>query len=156
MIEPRLGGVFLCLDMALPVPGKINALATLHRQLRYAAHLIAIRDAAVSFPKTICQRSRIALQWRMPTLTRKRVNDRPLTWHVHYAGVRVGVIVERSGAPPSSHQWQWCCGFYPGGWPGDDRHGTAASFEAARAAFEAAWHDYLPNLKGSMMALTAT
>jgi hypothetical protein len=40
----------------------------------------------------------------MPALTRKRVNDRPVTWHVHYAGVRVGVIVERSGAPPSSDQ----------------------------------------------------
>jgi hypothetical protein len=50
----------------------------------------------------------------MPTLTRKRVNDRPVTWHVHYAGVRDGVIVERSGAPPSSDQWQWCCGFDPG------------------------------------------
>jgi hypothetical protein len=61
----------------------------------------------------------------MPTLTRKRVNDRPATWHVHYAGVRVGVIVERSGVPPSSDQWQWCCGFYPGG----DRHGMAADFE---------------------------
>jgi hypothetical protein len=23
-----------------------------------------------------------------------------MTWHVHYAGVRVGVIVERSGAVP--------------------------------------------------------
>src|SRR5450432_2481840 len=34
----------------------------------------------------------------MPALTRKRVNNRPVTWHVHYAGVRVGVIVERSGA----------------------------------------------------------
>jgi hypothetical protein len=33
----------------------------------------------------------------MPVLTRKRVNDQPLTWHVHYAGVRVGVITERSG-----------------------------------------------------------
>jgi hypothetical protein len=73
---------------------------------------------------------RVALQWRMPTLTRKRVIDRPETWHIHYAGVRVGVIVERSGAPPSSNRWQWCCGFYPGGNPGDDRHGTAASFEA--------------------------
>jgi hypothetical protein len=80
----------------------------------------------------------------MPELTRKRVNDRPVTWHVHYAGVRIGVIVERSGAPPSSDQWQWCCGFYPGSNPGDDRHGTAATFEAARAAFEAAWRDYLP------------
>jgi len=63
----------------------------------------------------------------MPQLTRKCVNDRPVTWHIHYAGVRVGVIVERSGAPPSSDQWQWCCGFYPGSNPGDDRHGTAAS-----------------------------
>jgi hypothetical protein len=67
----------------------------------------------------------------MSVLTRKRVNDRPATWHVHYAGVRVGVIVARSGAPPSSDQWQWCCGFYPGSDPGDDRHGTAATFEVA-------------------------
>jgi hypothetical protein len=29
----------------------------------------------------------------MPALTRKRVNDRPVTWHVHYADVRVGMIV---------------------------------------------------------------
>jgi hypothetical protein len=47
----------------------------------------------------------------MPQLTCKRVNDLPVTWHIHYAGVRVGVIVERSGAPPSSDQWQWYCGF---------------------------------------------
>jgi hypothetical protein len=26
----------------------------------------------------------------MLALTRKRVNDRPATWYVHYAGVRVG------------------------------------------------------------------
>jgi hypothetical protein len=81
----------------------------------------------------------------MPALTRKRVNDQPETWHVHYAGVRVGVIIERSGAPPSSDQWQWCCGFYPGSHPGEDRHCTAVTFDAARAAFEAAWRDYLPN-----------
>jgi hypothetical protein len=37
----------------------------------------------------------------MPALTRKRVNDRPETWHVRYAGVRVGVIVERSGTTAS-------------------------------------------------------
>jgi hypothetical protein len=80
----------------------------------------------------------------MPQLTRKRVNDRPVTWHAHYAGVRVGVIVEQSGAPPSSDQWQWCCGFYQGSHPGDDRHSTAATFAAARAAFEAAWREYLP------------
>jgi hypothetical protein len=58
--------------------------------------------------------------------------------------VRVGVIVERSGAPPSSDQWFFVCGFYPGSNPGDERHGTAATFEAARAAFEAAWREYLP------------
>jgi hypothetical protein len=68
----------------------------------------------------------------MPALTRKRVNDRPVTWHVHYAGVRVGVNVERSGAPPSSDQWQWCCGFYPGSDPGDDRHGMAWPSRADR------------------------
>jgi hypothetical protein len=28
----------------------------------------------------------------MPELTRKRVNDRPVIWHVNYAGVRVGAI----------------------------------------------------------------
>jgi hypothetical protein len=80
----------------------------------------------------------------MPALTRKRINNRPETWYVHYAGVRVGVIVERSGAPPSSDQWQWICGFYPGSNPSEDRHGTAATFETARAAFEAAWREYLP------------
>ena len=31
----------------LPISGKIDTLATLHRQRRYARHLIAIRDAAV-------------------------------------------------------------------------------------------------------------
>jgi hypothetical protein len=33
---------------------------------------------------------------------------------------------------------------YPGSNPGEDRHGTAASFETARAAFEAAWREYVP------------
>jgi hypothetical protein len=80
----------------------------------------------------------------MPVLTRKRVTDRPVTWHVHYAGVRVGVIVERSGVANTAEPWEWHCGFYPGGRPGEQRYGRAASFEAARAAFEAAWREYLP------------
>src|SRR4030081_2708421 len=80
----------------------------------------------------------------MPALTRKRVNDRPVTWHIHYAGVRVGVIVERSGVAKVAEPWEWHCGFYPGSNPGEQRCGTAATFEAARAAFEAAWRDYLP------------
>jgi hypothetical protein len=79
----------------------------------------------------------------MPALTRKRVNDRPVTWHVHYARVRVGVIIERSGVANTSEPWEWHCGFYPGGPHGEHRYGRAASFEAARAAFESAWSDYL-------------
>ena len=54
------------------------------------------------------------------------------------------VIVERSGAPPSSDQWEWHCGFYPGSNPGEQQYGTAADFDAARAAWEAAWCEYLP------------
>jgi hypothetical protein len=80
----------------------------------------------------------------MPALTRKRVNDRPVTWHVNYAGVRVGTIVERSGVANTAEPWEWHCGFYPGSEPGEQRYGRAASFEAARAAFEAAWREYLP------------
>jgi hypothetical protein len=81
----------------------------------------------------------------MAALTRKRVNDRPATWHVHYAGVRVGVIVERSGVAGAAEPWwEWHCGFYPGGPHGEQRYGRGATFEAARAAFEAAWRDYLP------------
>ena len=80
----------------------------------------------------------------MPALTRKRVNDRPVTWHIHYAGVRVRVIVERSGVTNTTEPWEWRCGFYPGSNPGEQRYGHAANFEAARAAFEAAWREYLP------------
>ena len=80
----------------------------------------------------------------MPALTRKRVNDRPVTWHVHYAGVRVGLIAERSGIASTAEPWEWHCGFYPGSEPGEQRYGTSASFEAARVAFEAAWRDFLP------------
>jgi hypothetical protein len=80
----------------------------------------------------------------MPELTRKRVNDRPVTWHVNYAGVCVGMLIERSGVANTAEPWEWHCGFYPGSNPGDQRYGRAATFEAARAAFEAAWREYLP------------
>ena len=85
----------------------------------------------------------------MPELTRKRVNDRPATWHVHYAGVRVGVIVERSGVANSAEPWEWHCGFYPGGPLNKHRYGRAATFEGARSAFEAAWLLYLPKYRGT-------
>ncbi len=80
----------------------------------------------------------------MPTLTRRRVHRRPETWHIHYAGVRVGMIVERSGVAGTSEPWEWHCGFYPGSNPGEIRYGRAADFESARAGFEAAWREYLP------------
>jgi hypothetical protein len=67
-----------------------------------------------------------------------------VTWYVHYAGVRVGMIVERSGVANTAEPWEWHSGFYPGERPGEQRYGRAASFEAARMAFEAAWRDYLP------------
>src|SRR5258708_30763223 len=51
----------------------------------------------------------IALQWRMPELTRKRVNDRPVTWHIHYAGARVGMIMERSGVANTGEPWERHC-----------------------------------------------
>jgi hypothetical protein len=75
----------------------------------------------------------------MPALTRKRANDRPETWHIHFADVRIGVIVARVGAPPGSDQWQWCAGL--GLKPRDQRSGTAATFDQARAAFATAWAD---------------
>jgi hypothetical protein len=80
----------------------------------------------------------------MPTLTRKRVNDRPVTWHILYAGVRVGMIVERSGVANTAEPWEWHLGFYPGGPHGGHKYARTESFEAARFAFEAAWRLYLP------------
>jgi hypothetical protein len=73
----------------------------------------------------------------MPALTRN-VNAQPERWHIHYAGVRVGMIVERSGVANTGEPWEWHCGFYPGSNPGEQRYGPGTSFEAAHAAFEAA------------------
>jgi hypothetical protein len=39
------------------------------------------------------------------------------------------------------------CGFYPGTEPAEGRSGTGATFEAARAGFEAAWRNFLPRRK---------
>jgi hypothetical protein len=80
----------------------------------------------------------------MPELTRKLIHDHPENWAINYAGVRVGTISERAGNPAGTDRWKWHCGFYPGSHPREHRHGTAPSFQAARAAFETAWRDYLP------------
>ncbi|MBR1286058.1 hypothetical protein JQ597_28805 [Bradyrhizobium sp. AUGA SZCCT0177] len=80
----------------------------------------------------------------MTTLTRRRHPDRTDCWHVFYGDVHVGTIARAVGHPNTAPQWTWCCGFYPGSHPGEHRGGSAETFEAARAAFDAAWRVYLP------------
>jgi hypothetical protein len=48
------------------------------------------------------------------------------------------------GNPSDTDQWGWRCGFYPGSRPGECTGGTAADFDQARTAFEAAWRVFLP------------
>jgi hypothetical protein len=80
----------------------------------------------------------------MPMLARRRYPERHDCWHVYYGDVHVGTIARCTGNPGAVERWEWSCGFYPGSKPGEDRRGTAPIFEDARAAFEAAWRDYLP------------
>jgi hypothetical protein len=86
--------------------------------------------------------------WRfnggMPALTRRRSKDaREECWRVYYGDVRVGTIAIRSGNPADTDPWAWCCGFYPSGQPKEYTSGTAATFDQARTAFEAAWRVFL-------------
>ena len=83
----------------------------------------------------------------MTSLTRRR-SDNPhlVTWHVYCGEVHVGTIGERAGVPFDVDQWQWSCGFYPGLHPGQHRYGIAATFEEARAGFEADWRALLPEI----------
>jgi hypothetical protein len=80
----------------------------------------------------------------MPVLTRRRDPHRPDCWRIHFADVHVGTMAKAVGNPGAAESWQWSRGFYPGSNPGEQRNGSAPSFEAARMAFEAAWRDYLP------------
>jgi hypothetical protein len=80
----------------------------------------------------------------MPALTRRPSRDRHDCWRVFYGNVCVGTIGRRAGVPNDVDQWEWGCGFYPGTDPGEGSSGTGATFEAARAGFEAAWGDFLP------------
>jgi hypothetical protein len=57
--------------------------------------------------------------------------------------VRVGSIAIRSGNPAATDPWGWSCGFYPGSHPREHQSGTAATFDRARADFEAAWRVFL-------------
>jgi hypothetical protein len=76
----------------------------------------------------------------MPALTRRRDLDaQDECWHVYYGNVRVGTIAKRIGIPPDEDPWARSCGFYPGSHPRECTNGAAATFDQARAAFEAAW-----------------
>jgi hypothetical protein len=80
----------------------------------------------------------------MPELTRRRSLESPdECWHVYYGDVYVGTIALRTGMPPGEDPWDWNCGFYPGGHPGECTDGTAATFKRARADFEKAWRVFL-------------
>jgi hypothetical protein len=80
-------------------------------------------------------------------LTRRRSSDaHRAAWHVYYGDVHVGTIGRRAGAPVDVDQWSWSCGFYPGLRSGQHRYGTAATFELARAGFEADWNALLPEI----------
>jgi hypothetical protein len=82
----------------------------------------------------------------MPALTRRRDPDAlQETWHVYYGDVHVGALSRSVGNPNAAPQWQWRCGFYPGSEPGECKSRTAASFELARDAFEAAWRVFRAN-----------
>ena len=75
----------------------------------------------------------------MPDLTRRPDPHRPDCWHIYFGDVHVGTIAKSTGIPNAEPQWQWLCGFYPGSNPGEQRGGTAATFEKAREAFGTAW-----------------
>src|SRR5215510_112052 len=80
----------------------------------------------------------------MLALTRRRDRNRPEeAWRIYYTDVDVGTIAQCVGNPGAAPQWQWRCGFYPGSRPGECTNGTAATFEAAREAFEATWGIFL-------------
>lgn len=80
----------------------------------------------------------------MPALTRRRYPERPDCWHVYYGNIHVGEIAVRPGVPVNADQWGWNVGFYPPNHHGRSESGTAATFDQARADFEAAWLAYLP------------
>jgi hypothetical protein len=64
-------------------------------------------------------------------------------WLIYFGDVLVGRIMRSVGNPGAAPKWEWRCGFYPGSDPGECKNGTAATFDKARAAFEAAWRMFM-------------
>jgi hypothetical protein len=83
----------------------------------------------------------------MPALTRRRSADSDReTWFIHFGDVRVGTISQRTGVPADADPWNWSVGISAASHRGLHASGTAKSFDAARATFEAAWQWLLPKL----------
>jgi hypothetical protein len=57
--------------------------------------------------------------------------------------VHAGTIAIRTGNPNTTDAWSWRSGFYPSSNPGECTSGTAATFDRARDAFQAAWRVFL-------------
>jgi hypothetical protein len=72
-------------------------------------------------------------------LTRRRDPHRAECWQIYFADIHVGTIARTVGNPNAEPKWQWQCGFYPGSAPGEQRGGTARTFDEARADFDKAW-----------------
>ena len=82
----------------------------------------------------------------MPSLIRRRDPDvAQETWRIYYGDVLAVTIAQCVGNPGAAPMWQWRCGFYPGSRSGECTGDTAASFDQARADFEAAWRIFLAN-----------
>ena len=79
------------------------------------------------------------------TLTRRRDPHRRDSWLIYLDDVHVGSVARAVGTPGAAERWVWFCGFYPGSNPGEQTHGTAASFDQARADFERAWPVFASN-----------
>ena len=75
-------------------------------------------------------------------LTRRKDPDRATAGISISGDVHFGTIARSVGNPNAKPQWQWLCGFYPGGRPGEQRGGTEPDFAKARAAFGIAWRIY--------------
>jgi hypothetical protein len=79
----------------------------------------------------------------MPELTRRPHPERTDCWHIFYDDVQVGTIAVQSGLPLSAPQWRGLR-LLSRSHRGRSRTGYASTFDKARAGFEVAWKDYLP------------
>ena len=79
----------------------------------------------------------------LPPLTRRPDPHRKDCWQIYAGDIHAGSIARAAGTPNAIVQWKWTAGFYPGSKPGEIKHGTADTFDQARAAFKEAWRDFI-------------